>query len=507
VRLWDLGTGAELQTFREHAGFVLDVAFSGDGRQLASASQDGRVVVRDMARSGAVISDYQFGVEVRAVSFHPTDPTLLAVALNDGTIRLMHLGQPATAELLLDQHERNFDVAFNRDGTRLAIAGRDQMVTIVDLRSRRVERLEGHAGDVRSVAFWPDEDRLVSGGRDAKVMLWHLGRPQRLAHWANPSAPVLTLRYSADGKQVMSVSNAGVVETFDTASGRKVRSVPLDGSHDVDRAVLSEDNSLVAIASKAGVVGVWRTDTGRLIWKFTHGRGSRVSELRFDQKGLVLASAGVDSFVNVWDLATGRLRNDFKLEFAVADMTFDQVMASIIATDLNGSLWMLPLTGGPQPYQLANNRIRSVRIALSADQNSLVVGTAQDRVSINHVNAERGISPLVNIDHMGSIDALVVSARNRIAASDKENNRVSIWDLQSGKAFGVLPVRTPSELAISPIQDGVAVASEGGVIIWDLSIEKLLEEACGVANRNLTEDEWSFYIGHGGYEKTCPDLA
>jgi WD40 repeat protein len=336
-------------------------------------------------------------------------------------------------------------------------------------------------------------------------MLWRLGRPQRLAHWADPSAAVLTLQYDIDNRGVMSVSDTGVVETFDTASGRRVRSVALDGLRDGRRAALSADNSLVAVSSETGGIGVWRTDTGESVGQLANGHDGNVNALRFDSDGLLLASAGADASVTVWDLATGQVRNDFKLDFAAADLAFDQAQASVFAADLNGSLWKLPLMGGHQLRQLADNRNRAVRIGLSADHTRLVIGTAQDRIIINRIDGQLGISPLVNIDQMGSVDALVVSARNRVAVSDRENNRVGIWDLQSGKSFGVLPVRAPSELAMSPDQDGIAVASEGRIIIWDLNFERLLKAACSVASRNLTKREWAFYIGQG-YEKTCPDL-
>lgn len=506
ARLWDLASGVGLRVFDEHSGPVLDVAFNVNGSRLASAGQDGRVIVRDLGGAG-VVTVHEFGVPVRAVAFHPTNGSMLAVALNDGTGQLWDLDHPSTRPEVLVQHdERVFDIAFNRDGTRVATASRDQSIAVVDLASRNVRHLNGHGGDVRSVTFSPDSDRLASGGRDANVMLWDLNRSQRLARTALTEAAPLVLQYSADGRRVASVESNGVVETFDVSTGQKIHSVALQVTGQVVTAALSPDNESVALGLSIGSVEVWNTSTGVRAWRSPAGHDGGVGVLKFAPDGRRLASGGSDTRISLWNSSTGQNEATIKLDFAISDVVFGSSARVLLATDANGTVWGWTLDPNPnEQRQLSDNQIRSVRLALSPDGNRLLVGTSQDRIRIWRVDGEFPSTVSADLDHAGGIDAITAAAPGRVAAADRESNRVTIWDLDSGRELGVLPAQSPTALALSPDGSGVAVTTTDGIQLWDLQIDRLLAAACAVANRNLTENEWSFYIGLG-YEKTCPHL-
>jgi tetratricopeptide (TPR) repeat protein len=130
VKIWDCATGKELFALKGHASTVEGVAFSPDGQRLASGSDDQTVKIWETAT----------GKELFALKGHA--------------------GWPRS-------------VAFSPDGQRLASGSADQTVRLWDSATgKELLALKGHAGLVWSVAFSPDGRRLASTNQDGSIHLW-----------------------------------------------------------------------------------------------------------------------------------------------------------------------------------------------------------------------------------------------------------------------------------------------------------------------------------------------
>ncbi len=279
------------------------VALGNDGTQLAIAGDDTFVRLLNAADLKLLRTLKGHRERVCAVAFSP-DGKLLASAGWDGAIKLWNL-ETGEVETLTSGADKFYSVAFDpKVPLHYVLAGDGKgAVHIWDLRKKaRVGKPEEHDGPVRGIAFFPDATgTFVSIGADGKLRYRSVktGIKDIEAHAGGGFAAV----YSADGASVLTAGGDKKVKLWQSGDLHLLRTFEGNGRY-VLSAAFARDGGTVASGGGEGAVLLWEAQTGKLVRRLS-GHAADVEGVAFLADGKRVASVSEDKTLRLWDAATG----------------------------------------------------------------------------------------------------------------------------------------------------------------------------------------------------------
>ncbi len=461
-------TGANLtETFFAKAlGIVYSVAFSPDGKYLATGDSNGRVQIWNAVTGREILTLLGHSNCVNSVAWSG-DGLTLASGSDDNTVKLWNV-QSGDCVRTLEGHSSGVtSVAWSEDSLTLASGSYDNTVKLWDVHTGDcVRTLEGHSNGVWSVAWSGDSQTLASGSYDNTVKLWdvHTGDCVRTleghSNWVNSVA------WSGDSQTLATGSSDNTVKLWDVQSGECVRT--LEGHSSWVRSVAwSEDSLTLASGSLDNTVKLWNVQTGDCV-RTLEGHSSWVRSVAWSGDSLTLASGSYDKTVKLWDVQTGNCVRTLQGHSSwVNSVAWSGLTLASGSEDNTLKLWDVHTGNCVRTLEGHSNWVRSV--AWSGDGLTLASGSGDNTVKLWDVQTGDCVRTLQG--HRSWVRSVAWSGDGLTLASGSGDNTVKLWDVQSGDCVRTLEGHSNWVTSVAWSGDSLTLASSSRdktVKLWDV---------------------------------------
>jgi WD40 repeat protein len=270
IRLWDVASGQEINTWNGHDGIVWNVAFSPDGGMLASASSDGTAKIWDW-RKGELLKSLEFPREMVSVSFSPDGQTLAVGGVDEPVNQIRNAAiwtyQVGSWELLVKYPEywNITAMAYSPNGDMLVGGGTSRNVQVWRTGDSNPIFTLSHSHQVGKAVISPDgsvaatstcETVVNTECTEGAVWVWNLPTGRLLKKLTGFPEIVVDVAFTADGSTLIAASRSGLLRFYSTADYQVSAEATAPGRPST--LAVSRDGGLLATGNTDGDIDFWR---------------------------------------------------------------------------------------------------------------------------------------------------------------------------------------------------------------------------------------------------------
>ncbi len=451
IRLWNAASGALLKTIRGQIG-------EGDEGKLfaAALSPDGKVLAVGgyPSRWGIRLFDLESGKQIGLLKGHTNVIFALAFSQNgkwlasgsgDNSVRIWDVSDLPGFENLaslatLKGHSDNvYGVAFSPDGKKVVSAGFDDIGILWDWQKQKIiKKLEKHTDNVYCVAYAPNGKYIVTGGFDDKILLWN-GNGNFIKEIDELSSNVRTVSFSEDSKKIVAMSKEGAV--YSIPSGKEISRLTKHDNTVVASAFYGnqtiataggENNDIYLWNANSGTIKTHIVGKGKVNWAIAFGNQLNVA-FGISNTPASLINEPLEKSFNFSQMSLSSQtpqESDFRRsQTEYRGKTFEKI----------NNLKLRITNGGV----IGNDRGTDGEIksyAFTKNGNVVVGSWFSLKLYKNDGTFIRKFT-----GHTGVVWAVSASKDGRILASASKDQTIKLWNIQTGDCLATLFVASDNE--------------------------------------------------------------
>jgi WD40 repeat protein len=473
VVLWDVRGRRPVQRLPVDGGVAHDVAFSADGRTLATGMDDGTIAIWDGNRH------WQLGKTASANQDATPRPSETAVT----------------------------SVAFSPNGATLASASEGK-VTLWSVQRRRpiAKPLTGHSDVVTGLDFSPDGNTLASASGDRTLILWDVKHDPSLGQPLHSQVgPIEEVAVAAD-KPSLAATEAGVVALWDIRRHRPLGQLRSGDGYIMDGLALSADGRLLAAGSQDGTVQLWDLRTRQVLGQPLASDTRGTTKLAFSPDGRLLAAGSQDGTVQLWDLRTRQVLGQPLASDAggVASLAFSPDGGTIAAGTDVGYVRMWDVgKRRPLSVPLSEQTLAVTGLAFTPDGQFLASASNDGTIVVWDVQRRRRVAEFAG--DAGRVNSIAISSEGRFLASGSEDGAIRLWDVPHRQLIGTLTGHSASVSNVAFSRDAQRLVSsgfDGRILLWAVGAEPWRARACHIIEP-LARSPSILSLSNREYDQLC----
>jgi WD40 repeat protein/ABC-type iron transport system FetAB ATPase subunit len=471
---------AQTQSFTEHTNSAVAIEFSRDGQLLASAGDDGSIVVRRVS-DWAVVATIPTGrLDLFSISFSK-DATRIASASLSGPVEVWSLKSErpeTTMQSIAAPPDKRWRVKFSPDGRFLALASWQGTVGLWDAQTYQYRgTIDGNDHRVNDVSFSADASLLLAVVENGTARVWDLRTLQPMFNtFTGDRRETIVGKYSPDGTKFIAGGRDGVAKLFRVDQNGDWHFIcGVDHRNWVIGAAFSGDSrqiATIAIAdgrtAKEDVIKIWQTDTCKVSAQSVNPEHAYVQSIAFHPKRpeLVWATRQGDIWVAELGGALKRTQLPKFHSVPVDEMDFSPDGKTLVSGDRSGKVAVWNMETRSLDRELRGHRQGVYTIKVSPDGKTIASAGSEERILIWDLTRPKGEERVRELPLPGGANRLAFNAKGTMLAVGTDTRYVTIWSTLDFKRIFYLGalVGVRSVYGFHPGTGDLAFDGENGLI-------------------------------------------